>query len=447
MRLIARGVFWFGLYMLMIVFPLLVGAVFIDPADSPNLVVNLAAALGYIGLALMSAELALVSRFKAPRARLAWTRCSSSTARSASSRCASWQRTPCCSLRPKRTRPVSCCRAAGRHGRSGSGRLALVATCLVVGLSVLRQRLRIPYEAWQITHGMLSIAVIALATVHIYSVGRFSEHPAMRVVWAAYLLAFVGMFLRYRVLRPLQLRKQPVGRRREPRRTRRRAHAEPAPGRHPGFTFEPGQFGWIGFGRLALSMSQHPDLVLVQRRRTRRGRTGRVHHQGPGRLVGRGRPRRPSRATRAWIDGPYGVFTIDREEGAGFVLIGGGVGITPLYSMVQALATRGDTRPVFLFHGANDEGDLTFRDEIAALAESTPNLHGGHGARRRARELGGRTRLHQRANAAAASARAALPPLPVLHLRARPAHGRHGRGAAPDRRAADRIHTERFDMV
>jgi predicted ferric reductase len=29
------------------------------------------------------------------------------------------------------------------------------------------------------------------------------------------------------------------------------------------------------------------------------------------------------------VDGPYGVFSPDREEGPGYVLIGGGIGVVP----------------------------------------------------------------------------------------------------------------------
>jgi ferredoxin-NADP reductase len=68
------------------------------------------------------------------------------------------------------------------------------------------------------------------------------------------------------------------------------------------------------------------------------------------------------------------VFTIDREEGAGYGLIGGGVGITPLRSMVLSLQERGDVRPVVLFYGARDEDDLTFDEELTALDAQLPNL-------------------------------------------------------------------------
>ena len=77
---------------------------------------------------------------------------------------------------------------------------------------------------------------------------------------------------------------------------------------------------------------------------------------------------------KAWVDGPRGVFTIDREEGAGYGLIGGGIGITPLRAMVLAMEERGDVRPVVLFYGVNDEADLTYDEELAELDRRMDNL-------------------------------------------------------------------------
>ena len=46
-----------------------------------------------------------------------------------------------------------------------------------------------------------------------------------------------------------------------------------------------------------------------------------------------------------WLDGPHGSFTPDAPERVdGLVLIAGGVGITPMMSMLRTLAERGDRR-------------------------------------------------------------------------------------------------------
>jgi predicted ferric reductase len=69
------------------------------------------------------------------------------------------------------------------------------------------------------------------------------------------------------------------------------------------------------------------------------------------------------------VDGPYGVFTADQKQGPGYVLIAGGVGVTPFYSMCLTFAERGDQRPVVLFYATGNFESLTFREELDALPE------------------------------------------------------------------------------
>jgi ferredoxin-NADP reductase len=49
------------------------------------------------------------------------------------------------------------------------------------------------------------------------------------------------------------------------------------------------------------------------------------------------------------------------------VLIAGGVGITPMMSMIRTLADRNDKRPVILIYGSGDWESITFREELEAL--------------------------------------------------------------------------------
>ncbi len=69
---------------------------------------------------------------------------------------------------------------------------------------------------------------------------------------------------------------------------------------------------------------------------------------------------------RVWLDGPYGAFTIGNPADM-HVLIAGGIGITPMMSMLRTLADRGDKRPVILFYGSKDWDSMTFREELEAL--------------------------------------------------------------------------------
>jgi predicted ferric reductase len=248
-----------------------------------------------------------------------------------------------------------------------------LAALSIVGLSVMRKRLGTSYEVWQGVHGVLSMVLIATAGVHIAAVGRFSALPVMRGAWAIYVIAFIGMFLRYRLVGPLRMRKQPweVVENREEIGDARTIVVRPVG--HDGFSFEPGQFGWVGFGQSPFALTQHPICFSS---------SGDLHASGgaitftiknlgdwSGTVVPALRP-----GDRAWVDGPHGVFTMDREEGAGYGLVGGGVGITPVYSMLLAMEQRGDVRPVVLFYGANTEGDLIFDAELQALDDRMDNL-------------------------------------------------------------------------
>jgi ferredoxin-NADP reductase len=69
---------------------------------------------------------------------------------------------------------------------------------------------------------------------------------------------------------------------------------------------------------------------------------------------------------------PAGRF-VPRDGGTAQVLVGGGVGLTPLMSMLHGgvLATGA---PVWLFYGVRDGSGRAFRSELAALTAANPNL-------------------------------------------------------------------------
>ena len=69
---------------------------------------------------------------------------------------------------------------------------------------------------------------------------------------------------------------------------------------------------------------------------------------------------------RVYLDGPYGAFTIGNPADM-HVLIAGGIGITPMVSMIRTLADRGDKRPLTLIYGSKDWESVTFREELEAL--------------------------------------------------------------------------------
>ncbi len=74
------------------------------------------------------------------------------------------------------------------------------------------------------------------------------------------------------------------------------------------------------------------------------------------------------------ISAPYGRFTFTGDEAKSIVLIGGGVGVTPLMSVVRYLTDRAWPGEIVLFFCFRTPADFIFREELEHLARRHPNL-------------------------------------------------------------------------
>lgn len=70
---------------------------------------------------------------------------------------------------------------------------------------------------------------------------------------------------------------------------------------------------------------------------------------------------------RAYIEGPYGVFSFLNHDAPSLVYIAGGIGITPFMSQLRYLRDTGLDRKVRLIWGNKHERDICFREELDAM--------------------------------------------------------------------------------
>jgi nitric oxide dioxygenase len=73
---------------------------------------------------------------------------------------------------------------------------------------------------------------------------------------------------------------------------------------------------------------------------------------------------------------PCGEFTLDPEAVGRrpIVLVSGGVGLTPMVSMLKALAHRGVETPIYFVHGSRNSATHALREEVRRIAAERPNL-------------------------------------------------------------------------
>jgi predicted ferric reductase len=242
----------------------------------------------------------------------------------------------------------------------------MVATPVLVASTLWRLAFGLSYERWRLVHGLLSCAILLLGLGHIVMVDVYSEPLWKKGAFSLIGMGAIYLLVHSRVVRPWRMRRVPY-RVKEVRAERGDACTlVMEPDGHPGMAYRAGQFAWITIGDSAFSMQQHPYSFSS-------GETSRaleftvkalgdfssgVKHLSPG--------------TRAFLEGPYGAFTFTPGMSQGALFVAGGVGITPIMSMLRTFRDRGEAFPMVLFYANKTWDGIIFREEIERMSETMP---------------------------------------------------------------------------
>ena len=123
-------------------------------------------------------------------------------------------------------------------------------------------------------------------------------------------------------------------------------------------SLRPGQFAWLKIGSSPFVFEEHPFTIASAATQPARKE---FTIKGIGDFSDLVAGMRPGRSV--FLDGPHGSFTLDGLASDRFVFIAGGVGVTPMLSMLRTLADCGDTRPVLLVVAGRTADDLLHRAE------------------------------------------------------------------------------------
>ncbi len=360
-----RGLLWLSLYMILICLPLAVAAIWPGPfADTP-LLMKLGVAFGFLAFTILGLEFSLISKIQSVAsafgmdALIRFHRQLGLIATLfviAHAIALIYNGYPLAWLNPFGPETTWAMRWAIVSG---------AALILLISLSLARQQLRLRYEWWQWSHSILAKIVVLAALSHLLLVGGFSSQRPMQFVLITYVLVVLGISIYFQLLKPFRMWSRPWVVVENLKLSADTRTLKLRPDNHPGFRFEPGQFAWLNTGSSPFHKDRHP-ISMSSAASDKLGRPIEFTVKELGDWSGKVVPAlQPGR--KIWVDGPYGVFTPDREQGPGYVLIGGGVGITPLLSMCETFAARRDPSPVYLFYGGSSFESLRFRDRFETL--------------------------------------------------------------------------------
>ncbi len=244
--------------------------------------------------------------------------------------------------------------------RFGTGSLYLLI--ILVAMSLWRTRLRIRYEAWHLSHIALAVAAIATGLLHMVGFGRYLVDPRKRALWIGLVIFWIGLLLYVRIVKPLFMLRRPYLVAEVRRERGDTSTLVMQPDGHSGLRFSPGQFAWLTVWGSPFKITGHPFSFSSS------AATADGHVEMSIRNLGdfTSAVSEVPVGTRVYLDGPYGAFTVG-EPGHTHVLIAGGIGITPMMSMMRTFADLGDRRTVILLYGNRDWESITFREELETL--------------------------------------------------------------------------------
>ncbi|WP_341925026.1 ferredoxin reductase family protein [Nocardioides psychrotolerans] len=237
------------------------------------------------------------------------------------------------------------------------------ALLLLVGLvSARKVRERVSYETWYLLH-LLTYAAVGLSFLHVLSAGADFQTGWAKAAWITLYAAVAAALLWYRWLVPV----------RDALRHQLRVAAVVQEG--------PDVVSIVVSGTDLDRLGAQPGQFFRWRFLTARG-WWQSHPFSLSALPTTGQMRitvkdlgdhsrdlqglRPG--VRVIAEGPYGAFTPARRRGHGVLLLAGGIGITPLRTMLEHLGP--ETGPVTLVYRANQPEELIFAAELEELARA-----------------------------------------------------------------------------
>jgi predicted ferric reductase len=248
----------------------------------------------------------------------------------------------------------------------------VLLTLIVIQFSVSqwRRTFRITFHRWLLWHRCVGDFILGLVILHILFVSEtFSEEgfPRTVVLLSTALLAMLWLWVRSGWLRA---RKMPLVVSRLAPEGKSSTCIELSPKINRPFQYFPGQFVFISIHSKHISSEPHPFTLSST---PTRPQCLQVTVRASGDWT-----RHIDRAIEGdsvFIQGPFGRFSHtltdpDRE----IVMIAGGIGITPMLSMLRFMVDRQDHRPITLVWSNRTRESMVYSEEFNDLAAKLTGL-------------------------------------------------------------------------
>jgi 3-phenylpropionate/trans-cinnamate dioxygenase ferredoxin reductase subunit len=353
-----KGIFWISLYLFITLAPLFIVLIGMED-DGRGFWTEFSVALGFVGLTMLALQFILTARFSTIEAPYGIDMIIEFHKQISLVACIFIIIHPAI-LMFTDSRNLQLLNPLTAPFRALMGLTSLFSLLIIVVISIFRKELNIGYEIWKTLHGILAIVAVITAFLHIIGVSHYLSNIWKQAFWGAILIAAIATLLYIRIIKPWYLKNRAyiINDIKEERGDT--WTIEFKPNGHKGIDFKPGQFAWLTLGNSPFKIEEHPFSFSSS---AENGGTFTMTIKELGDFTGK--VEEFKKGDKAFIDGPYGVFTPDRFDGySGLVLIAGGIGVTPIMSILKTLSDRKSKCPILFFYASEDLESITFYEEI-----------------------------------------------------------------------------------
>ncbi len=269
------------------------------------------------------------------------------------------------------------------------GSIALVLFIGVSGLSLLfmspRLLKKVPYfssiikiintikiitfERIKLVHNLTFIALLFMQ-VHVLFSSSAQSSPLIFTTYMLYFFTAVGFYIYHKVIKPWFLEDKKYSVVSVHQETRDTWTIALAPKHGEVIKYHPGQFGFFKISSVGIKAEEHPFSIsssplnrsqITITVKALGDFTNKVKHLKIGDSV--------------TVDGPYGKFSyVDYKKEKATVFVAGGVGITPVLSMVNHMKDNDAQRHVLLIWSVKKKEDLIQLADLQTLKNHMPNF-------------------------------------------------------------------------
>jgi predicted ferric reductase len=245
------------------------------------------------------------------------------------------------------------------------GKATVVILLVNVLASIYQKSIRLKFETWRCFHDLLGPTVILLAFIHSWFVGADLQSPVLKTLWVVILILGVSVYTYHRIIRPRRLRARAYRVTEVIPETENVWTVKMAPPQGESIpAYAPGQFHFLTFYRKA-------DLPVEEHHWTISSSPAQQDYVSSTiKALGdfTSTMGLTEKGDRVSVHAPFGRFSyVFHPEEKNLVFIAGGIGITPLMSMLRHMKDTRDRRSVMLLYASRTQSDIVFRQELSEI--------------------------------------------------------------------------------